>query len=74
MNRKKNEEEGVRNIFGVVRKSTFGKEMGKNRGVSEEKNPEVIKGQYGPESIYYLNIQISKERYLLLRSLIFLKN
>ena len=38
MNRKKNEEEGVRNIFGVVRKSTIAEEIGKKRGVSE-KNP-----------------------------------
>ena len=36
MNRKKNEEEGVRNIFGVVRKSTIAEEIGKKRGLSEE--------------------------------------
>ena len=33
----------VRNIFGVVRKSIIGKEIGKKRGVSEE-DPRIHKG------------------------------
>ena len=35
LNGKKNKG-GVRNIFGVVRKSTIGEEIGKESGVSEE--------------------------------------
>ena len=35
-----------------------------------KKTPEVIKGQKGLESIRYFNIQINKERYPLLPSLI----
>ena len=56
-------------IFGVVRKSTIGEEIGKKRGVSEE-DPISHKGQTnGSESIRYFNGQINKERYHLLLSL-----
>ena len=40
------------------------------KGEGVKKTPEVIKGQKGLKSICYFNIQISKERYPFLLSLI----